>query len=278
MQDHLLQLPDGRNLGYTFYGPENGKPVLYFHGTPSSRLEPLMVIIYNVPLLSLLEQHNLKLIAVDRPGIGISTHDENRTLHSFAQDTALLLQHLQVKECSLLCWSGGGPYALAMAYYFPQQISKVFIITGFSCSFGDEEVYEQMGWNKVYFKTARSFPLLLKGSLEVVKHTTLSSPISQKLYDLADADYVYLKDVDKLNAFLDLTVKESVKEGPEGAVHEAAQYFAPLGFRLQQLQAPVYFWWGTSDFTVTYIHAKSMERQLPHVFPNYKPGEGHISI
>src|SRR5687768_9197921 len=109
MQDQLLELPDGRMLGYSIYGPEQGKPVLYFHGTPSARLEPLLLLIYNVPLFSLLEQHNLRLIAVDRPGMGHSTYDAQRTLHSFAADAQTLLQHLQIDRCSVLCWSGGGP-------------------------------------------------------------------------------------------------------------------------------------------------------------------------
>lgn len=278
MQDQLLQLPDGRVLGYTIYGPEQGRPVLYFHGTPSARLEPLVVLIYNVPLFLLLAQYNLRLIAVDRPGMGHSTYDEQRSFKSFAQDAKALLDHLEVAACPLLCWSGGGPYALSMAYYYPQVIRGLFIIAGFSRSFGEEEVFEQMGWNKVYFNTARRLPIALHGMLEVVKHAKLNSPISQKLYDLATADYVYLKDVDKLKAFLDVTVREALQPGTDGAVQEAALYFAPYGFRLQQMETPVHFWWGTDDNTVTYIHAKSMERMLPHVFPHYKTNEGHVSI
>ena len=273
-----MELPDGRVLGYSIYGPEGGRPVLYFHGTPSARLEPLLVVIYNVPLLSLLEQYNLRLIAVDRPGMGHSTYDEHKSLQSFAQDSHILLQHLQVQSCCLLCWSGGGPYALAMAFYFPQLIQGLFIIAGFSRSFGEEEVYEQMGWNKLYFNTARKLPLALHGTLEVVKNTKLNTPISQKLYDLASADYAYLQDPDKLNAFLEVTVKEALQPGTDGAVQEAALYFAPHGFRLQDINTPVHFWWGTDDNTVTYIHAKSMERMLPQVYTHYKINEGHVSI
>src|SRR5688572_15328285 len=92
MQDQTFQLPDGRNLGYSIYGPAEGRAVLYFHGTPSSRLEPLLVIVYDVPLLSLLESYNLRLIAVDRPGMGLSSFDENGSFQSFAQDASLLLQ------------------------------------------------------------------------------------------------------------------------------------------------------------------------------------------
>ena len=278
MQDLLFQLPDGRTLGYAVYGPDDGQPVLYFHGTPSSRLEPLITLIYDLPLPSLLASNHLKLIAVDRPGMGTSAYDENRTFSSFAADAAFLLQHLGIERCALLCWSGGGPYALAMAFLYPQLIHSLFIITGFSCSFSEEEVYGQMGWNKLYFKTAQAAPLVMHAALEVVKHIKISTPISQGMYDLSHADYAYLKDVHKLNAFLDLTVKQALENGADGAIQEAALYFEPFPYRLQEIGTPVHFWWGTEDFTVGYIHAKRMERELPHVVPHYKPGEGHLSL
>lgn len=34
-----MRLADGRRLGYDEYGPSDGVPLFYFHGTPSSRVE-----------------------------------------------------------------------------------------------------------------------------------------------------------------------------------------------------------------------------------------------
>ena len=34
-----VTLSDRRKLGYNEYGPADGKPLFYFHGTPSSRIE-----------------------------------------------------------------------------------------------------------------------------------------------------------------------------------------------------------------------------------------------
>ena len=39
--EQTFSLPDGRQLGYCIVG--EGKPVLYFHGTASSRLETLLL-------------------------------------------------------------------------------------------------------------------------------------------------------------------------------------------------------------------------------------------
>ena len=35
--NQTIVLADGRRLGHDEYGPADGKPLFYFHGTPSSR-------------------------------------------------------------------------------------------------------------------------------------------------------------------------------------------------------------------------------------------------
>jgi pimeloyl-ACP methyl ester carboxylesterase len=46
----------------------------------------------------------------------------------------LLIEHLKIKTCKVLCWSGGGPFALAIANRLPAIISVVYIVAGFSLS------------------------------------------------------------------------------------------------------------------------------------------------
>lgn len=278
MTDQTFLLADERTLGYAVYGPENGKPVLYLHGTPSSRLEPQLLDVWGLSLNDLLQQYNIRLIAVDRPGMGLSSIDKDRTYTSFANDVQALMQHLNIAKCSLFCWSGGGPYALTMAQQFAHAIDKVCMVAAISCSFGDADVYAHMGWNKMYFNSARYTPVLLQGTLEAVKRTTLKSPFSQNLTDLSNVDYALLYHVDHANGFLAHTIKEAAKAGNEGPVQEAALYFAPFPYTLNAIKVPVHFWWGTEDNVVTYVHAKTMERQLPNVTPHYKAGEGHLSI
>ena len=40
VESTTIQLRDKRKLGYAEYGKLDGVPVLYFHGTPGSRLLP----------------------------------------------------------------------------------------------------------------------------------------------------------------------------------------------------------------------------------------------
>ena len=278
MTDQTFLLSDGRILGYAFYGPQQGKPVLYFHGTPSSRLEPQLLNIWGASLDDLLARYNIRLIAVDRPGMGLSSLHPDKTFTSFAHDVQALLQQLSIQTCPIFCWSGGGPYALTMAHLFPQTIATVCIVAGISCSFGDADVYAHMGWNKMYFNSARYTPVLLQGTLEAIKCTTLKNPLSQSLLDLSNVDYALLKEVDHANALLQYTLKEAARESNEGPVQEAQLYFTPFPYTFSEIKVPVHFWWGSDDNVVTYIHAKRLEQQLPNATPHYKGGEGHLSV
>lgn len=161
MTDHIFRLPDNRDLSYCTYGPGGGESVLYFHGTPSSRLEPSLLVGYNINIDLLLFKYKLQLIAIDRPGMGLSAFNPAGDFVSFAKDVNLLLHNLKIKKCKVLCWSGGGPFALAMGNEYKEVIQGVYIITGFTLSFKADKVFSKMHGNKLYFGAAKYVPGLL---------------------------------------------------------------------------------------------------------------------
>jgi pimeloyl-ACP methyl ester carboxylesterase len=67
-------LPDGCTLGYAEYGNPNGKALLYFHGFPSSRLEAYA-------LDNIVLRHDIRLLALDRPGFRLSSPDPHRHIN-----------------------------------------------------------------------------------------------------------------------------------------------------------------------------------------------------
>ncbi|TQV94074.1 alpha/beta hydrolase fold-1 [Cordyceps javanica] len=65
--NQTMTLPDGRKLGFAEYGDARGrKTLLYFHGYPSSRVEGRL-------LHRLALAHSIRVLALDRPGYGLST-------------------------------------------------------------------------------------------------------------------------------------------------------------------------------------------------------------
>jgi len=275
--DQTFTLPDGRQLGYCTYGQSDGRPCLYLHGTPSSRLEPQLLAAYDIDLNLLLYKANLFFIAVDRPGMGLSTFNPKGDFLSFAHDVCQLLQHLQVTHCPVLTWSGGGPYALALAHQYPQLISLVSIICGFTRSF-DRDVLQLMGMNKWYFRMARNAPWLLKSSMNIIRKQKTKAAPPQWITGLPYVDYAYFRQPKHLQTLSRLTLKEACRNSAQGPVYEASLYFNDFGFSLSTIQQPVHYWWGLEDMTVIRLHAEAVEQQAPNAIMHYREKEGHLSL
>ena len=98
---------EGRRLSFAEYGTPRGDAIVWMHGTPGARRQiPLEARTYA-------EQTGLRIIGIDRPGIGSSTPYLYPDILDWTEDLALLLDALAVDEARIVGLSGGGPYALA---------------------------------------------------------------------------------------------------------------------------------------------------------------------
>ncbi|KAI0188304.1 alpha/beta hydrolase [Xylaria flabelliformis] len=110
-----LELPDGRVLGFAEYGSPTGKPIFFFHGFPSSRLEA-------AGILKLVQRQDLRIIAPERPGFGLSTFNARHHITDWPADVRALATHLGLRRFAILGGSGGAPYALACARALPAEM------------------------------------------------------------------------------------------------------------------------------------------------------------
>jgi pimeloyl-ACP methyl ester carboxylesterase len=120
-----IKLKDGRMLGYAEYGNPEGKPVFYFHGFPGSRLDWLL----SDPDDSAAEM-NTRIIAVDRPGMGLSDFKRGRKILDWPDDVVELADALRLDRFAVMGFSGGGPYAAACAYKIPGRLIATAIVCG----------------------------------------------------------------------------------------------------------------------------------------------------
>lgn len=93
--DNTLDLPDGRKLGYAQYGSLTGKPIFFFHGLPACHIEG--AYLHQIGL-----KHGARIIATDRPGLGLSSPHPNRKLLDYPKDIENLARHLDVKEYAVM--------------------------------------------------------------------------------------------------------------------------------------------------------------------------------
>ena len=114
-----LALPDGRRLGFAEFGDPRGPLVLWFHGMPGARRQ--------VPPAGrrAAMQLGLRVVCVERPGVGGSTDHAYRDLRDWAVDASVVADRLGHERFLVVGLSGGGPYALACAHELPDRVVAV---------------------------------------------------------------------------------------------------------------------------------------------------------
>jgi pimeloyl-ACP methyl ester carboxylesterase len=101
------ELPDGRLLGWAEWGPSDGFPVLLCPGAATSRWLGL-----GADAVAALR---VRLVSVDRPGLGVSTPAPGRMFGDFADDIRHLAARRGLGRPAVIGNSQGAPFALACA-------------------------------------------------------------------------------------------------------------------------------------------------------------------
>ncbi len=125
---------DGRRLGFAEFGSPHGDAVIWMHGTPGARRQ--------IPLeaRAFADRERLRIIGVDRPGIGSSTPHVYRDIADWTDDLVLLADTLGIDTMRLIGLSGGGPYVLAAGAALPERVLGVAVIGGVAPSVGADAV------------------------------------------------------------------------------------------------------------------------------------------
>lgn len=101
------QLSGGRSLGWAEWGPADGVPVLFSPGAATSRH-----LGFGAEALDAL---GVRLISVDRPGLGVSSPRPGRTFDDFVDDVRAFAGLRGLGRPLMVGNSQGAPFALACA-------------------------------------------------------------------------------------------------------------------------------------------------------------------
>ncbi len=112
--DGAIELTDGRTVGFATFGNHEGTPVLWCHGGPGSRLDPVHGEVEA-------SSAGLLLVGIDRPGYGRSTPLPGRTIADWIPDAMAVADELGMDRFVAVGESTGGAYALALAALVPDR-------------------------------------------------------------------------------------------------------------------------------------------------------------
>ncbi len=256
-KDSSLKLKDGRTLGYATVGDPEGREVLYFHGGMSSRLD---VAFADKQLVDL----NVKIIAPDRPGIGLSDRQSGRTLSDWADDTRELLVDLNLQNIPLLGWSLGAPYALTCAALLSDKLARVGTVGGIGPmdyqgsieSLGLLEDRILLSWPEPLLHVLCPLGIMFKyWPPEKMKNELLRAVKAGPDYEICEA--LSLEDA---TAF----AYEALRQGFEGTLDDYLAMRKPWGFQVEDIKSDIFLWHGTDDNLCPRSTGEKLASRLPH--------------
>ncbi len=268
-----VTLPDGRRLGLADFGDSDGRPILWFHGTPGGR--------HQLPetVRGSLAANDARVIVVERPGYGESTPHLYEQVRDVSRDIEHLTDAIGIDRFAVAGLSGGGPYALAIAHDHGDRVVAAAVLGGVVPHLGPES--HPGGWvstlaplsglarrsskplgsalgflirvmdpvaDPVFRATARMFP---EGDREVFARPEMQA--------------MFLHDIDL-----------TAQGGLPGPLYDLVLFTREWGFQLADITVPAHFWQGDADPIVTLDQAEKMAGIVADSTFNLRPGESHL--
>jgi pimeloyl-ACP methyl ester carboxylesterase len=265
-----VRLSDGRTLTYDEHGDPNGRPVFYFHGFPSCRVEAEV-------LDHAATRRGVRLIAIDRPGFGGSDFQEDRSIPDWPSDVKELAEQLGIQRFAVLGVSGGGPYVAACAAKIPELLDKAAIVSGWAPA-DKPAATSGLPWLS---RATLAFWRLVPGivhltiwwlALNARLFPRLVLRLSQRRLPPSDLQIV---ERPVMKAMRLRALREVFRRGSRGPAHELVLFARPWRFRVEDIPIEVLLWHGDSDTVVPISMGRYMAGAIPKCRATYRPNEGH---
>jgi pimeloyl-ACP methyl ester carboxylesterase len=266
-------LSHGRSIGFAEYGSAGGTPIFWFPGTPGGRRQ--------IPPLArtVATERGIRLIALERPGLGSSTPHLYESVLGWADDVEEIADRLRLGRFGLVGLSGGGPYVLACAYRIPARVVAAAVLGGVAPSCGDgAHPGGAVGRAARYHRILRTFhePLALAAWATVYS----LRPLASQVFDLfattmPEGDQEVFGRPEMKEMFIDDMLRASRRQ-LRAPLYDAVLFTKPWGFSLRDIRVPIRLWHGDADTFVPLDHARHLAALIPDAELTIRPREGHM--
>lgn len=243
-----MEVASGRTVHYIDEG-DPAWPVLVFFGGAGTTVRAFRLLEF---ARTLREQLEVRVLSVERNGLGQTPFDPAVGLPEYAADVWSLLDALGVGPASLFAISGGGPYAARVAFEQPERLRSLHIACAVSERLGALPTIDQL-------------------------ETVIADPVAWWVYRPESA-------VHRVPGFADSVLEEATRGGYLQGVggHAAGLRQAFELYRstpmadLTAVLAPAFLYWGTDDRAVPLEHLERWRSALGNVRAvRLYEGEGH---
>jgi pimeloyl-ACP methyl ester carboxylesterase len=268
-----VAVSDGRRLSFAEFGTPHGAPIIWMHGTPGGRRQiPIEARLYAA-------QNDLRIIGIDRPGIGTSTPHLYDNVLAWTTDLELFADNLGLETLRIIGLSGGGPYALAAGAALPGRVQGVGVLGGVAPTVGPDAI----GGGLVAL--ARYAAPLLSAARVPLSYTLamairLVRPFGGLALDAYAAvqprgDRELLARPEFRAMFLD-DLLNGARFQVGAPLADVILFTRHWGFEAADVKVPVHWWHGDEDHIIPHRHGLHMTARLPDATFSTIDGESHL--
>jgi pimeloyl-ACP methyl ester carboxylesterase len=271
--DATIRLRDGRRLQAFELGKSDGPPIFHCHGNGSSRLEVLVV-------QAVAEQLGVRLMSLDRPGIGGSDPKPGYRLLDWPDDVVEVADQLGIEQFAVEGLSGGAPFALACAYKIPHRLTGCSLIspaTGPFLKLAGSFALRSEVWMLVHLPWLVRALFRLSMRLSGSDEASLEQKLVRAGARLGAADQQLLGIPEIRKAFAQATA-ECFRQATDAATKDGLVFSRPWGFQVEAITfEQLFLWQGEQDRLMPAAAARRLSQALPHCTATFYPDEGHLS-
>ena len=262
-----------RRLGFAEFGPPGGRAVVWLHGTPGARRQ----IPHEARRYA--EREGVRIVGIDRPGIGSSTPHLYSSIVHWADDLEVLAQRLDLDPLVVIGLSGGGPYALAAAHALPHRVRAVGVLGGVAPTVGVDAigggVVAAARLASPVLKAARvPLGIGLTGALRLIRPVAMPAiGVYGRLSPPGDRALLARPEFKAM--FIDDLLNGSRKQ-LSAPLADVILFSKHWGFELADVKVPVVWWHVDADHIVPFEHGAHAVARLPEAELRTLPGESHL--
>lgn len=258
-----MQLRDSRQLAWYEWGAVNGLPVIFCTGAGMSGWLGFGT--------SHLSDLGLKLIAIDRPGLGLSDPHPNKTLSSWTDDMQEWIEVNVLHHVLAVGFSQGAAFAFALAGQ--NLVNAITIVSG-----QDELTHPPLR------------PLLhpdVEGMIAAVQQDAVG--FEQRCAQMATPDGLWqlimgmsgdrdrrLYESETFGIAYQRALQEGFAQGAQGYARDLVNTLSPWSLKLEDITIPVDLWYGGWDTSP--VHSPdlgvTLASRLPHASHTVDPEAG----
>jgi pimeloyl-ACP methyl ester carboxylesterase len=247
--------------------------VIWLHGTPGARRQ----IPHEARTFAL--EHQVRIVGIDRPGIGSSTPHVYSEIRAFARDLDSVADALGIDDMAVIGLSGGGPYALAAGAEFGERVRAIGVLGGVAPTKGPDAIdggLVALGVRLSWALRWGRVPLgLTLGALIRAVRPLGSQALELYARVSPEGDRQLLGRPELKAMFLDDLFNGSRRQF-HGPIADVIAFTKDWGFLASDVRVPVVWWHGDADHIIPFLHGAHMVSRLPKATLRPMPGESHL--